>query len=691
MFELSQQTSDELLIEDAESATASVGLQAGTGSTSTARFRSRAPRETEVGHNGSLIEAIGRQEKSETWSFDFSPKLLVPLRLRQPVEQLMRGQQAGVAGGRMVRKVLWSKYGQPMHFFNLEFEDLVIESEYDKDVTRRIQNRVRRGVFAAACLGFFNSFRGFVYYDDPLSHGHAWYPLLVASLYSLQLLQLSLDWTFVQRQFQHVLFFWAMLQAGCIVFFLWVVTPNRYPYPGICAEPFDDHLSTSNMLDLQSLASSAVEQISAFGLMGLLIYRMRFVYFIYVNVVVMGGYLAFLVYNWLCFGLMSTCMPTRNQVRHAFFLNSVLVFMSYAIEMLQRKDFIQASMVWKEGQRSNALLLNILPGPVVEQLKCGSGAVAQSFQGVTVLFADVVSFTTMSAQISAPVLVELLNRMFHRFDEIAERNGVEKIKTIGDCYMCGAGLPLVTPEHATMVAHFGLQMLEAVASGDFRNPATGEPLRVRAGLHSGPAVAGVIGTRKFAYDLWGDAVNTASRMESHGEPMKLHCSEDSYKLLQEHFECEARERMTVKGKGEMQTYFVLRARRPQRSMPDRSSCLSDISLGSPKDADAMSGRREPPRFFGSELVPPRASAIAAAAGQSFDVASRRGSSERPGSSRVSASSRTSSSMAVLVRQLSRRVTSLGFEVEEPPIAASMSNQQPRLTETSREDRLSSTI
>lgn len=181
---------------------------------------------------------------------------------------------------------------------------------------------------------------------------------------------------------------------------------------------------------------------------------------------------------------------------------------------------------------------------------------AHAYDEVTVLFADVVSFTTMSAMIDPPTLVALLNQMFTAFDEIAIQNGVEKIKTIGDCYMAATGVPLNMRQHAKAMARFGLQMLAKVKEGTFVNPKTGEPIQVRVGMHSGPCVAGVIGHKKFAYDIWGDAVNTASRMESHGKPMHLHCSAATRALISDDFNCEAREVMKVKGKGEMQTYFV---------------------------------------------------------------------------------------------------------------------------------------
>lgn len=143
-----------------------------------------------------------------------------------------------------------------------------------------------------------------------------------------------------------------------------------------------------------------------------------------------------------------------------------------------------------------------------------------------------------------------------KLDAVAEKNGVEKIKTIGDCYMAAAGLPLANPTHALTMARFGLQVIQAIGEGDIKNPVTDEPLQVRAGMHSGSCVAGVIGSRKFAYDVWGDTVNTASRMESYGVPLRIHCSKDTQELIKDYFICEQRPPMEIKGKGVMQTYFV---------------------------------------------------------------------------------------------------------------------------------------
>ena len=180
-------------------------------------------------------------------------------------------------------------------------------------------------------------------------------------------------------------------------------------------------------------------------------------------------------------------------------------------------------------------------------------ALAEAYDSVTILFADVVGFTKISSRVTPEQLVLLLNELFTVFDNIADQNGLEKIKTIGDCYMVCGGLPNPHPLHAHAVARMGIQMLEAVAM--FCDD-QGDPLLIRIGMHTGSCVAGVIGRRKFIYDVWGDCVNTASRMESHGEPMKVHCSQATAEKIQLDFELEPRGELEVKGKGKMSTYFI---------------------------------------------------------------------------------------------------------------------------------------
>jgi adenylate cyclase len=211
-----------------------------------------------------------------------------------------------------------------------------------------------------------------------------------------------------------------------------------------------------------------------------------------------------------------------------------------------------------EHARSERLLRNVLPDRIAERLKEGPMVVDDRFDDVTVLFADIVGFTGLSATLAPERVVELLNQVFTRFDELAARHAVEKIKTIGDAYMVVAGLPEPRTDHADAAAHMALDLRAAIEE---LNQANGHTLQIRIGLCSGPAVAGVIGIRKFAYDLWGDTVNTAARMESHGMPGHIHVTESTYRLLRDRYSFEDRGVIDVKGKGPMRTYFLTAERR----------------------------------------------------------------------------------------------------------------------------------
>ncbi len=206
-----------------------------------------------------------------------------------------------------------------------------------------------------------------------------------------------------------------------------------------------------------------------------------------------------------------------------------------------------------EQEKSERLLLSILPKSVAEQLKQTQGTIAESFAEATVLFADIVDFTAMSNHRSPIEMVNLLNQIFSAFDNLAEEHGLEKIKTIGDAYMAVGGIPIAHPNHASAVANMALDMQTAIAKF---NTATGESFNIRIGISTGPVVAGVIGTKKFIYDLWGDTVNIASRMESHGVPGCIQVTEATYQALKNHYELVERGVIPVKGKGDMQTYFI---------------------------------------------------------------------------------------------------------------------------------------
>jgi class 3 adenylate cyclase len=216
-----------------------------------------------------------------------------------------------------------------------------------------------------------------------------------------------------------------------------------------------------------------------------------------------------------------------------------------------------------EKQTSERLLLNVLPAPIADRLKSGEGLIVDRFDAVTVLFADIVGFTSLSSRIPPEQLVSILNELFSSFDKLAEKHGLEKIKTIGDAYMVVAGIPQPVANHAHAIAHMALDMLHTV--DDFANQQRSE-LTIRIGIHTGPVVAGVIGQKKFIYDLWGDTVNTASRMESHGVPGRIHLTEASVDLLRDTFEVESREPLEIKGKGRMQTYLIVGKRPTMKSL-----------------------------------------------------------------------------------------------------------------------------
>ncbi|TVU52262.1 MAG: PAS domain S-box protein [Arthrospira sp. PLM2.Bin9] len=206
-----------------------------------------------------------------------------------------------------------------------------------------------------------------------------------------------------------------------------------------------------------------------------------------------------------------------------------------------------------EREQTERLLLNILPKKIADKLKQQPSVVAESFAEVTVLFADIVGFTQLASELSPVDLVNLLNKIFSAFDMLTEAYGLEKIKTIGDAYMVVGGLPIRRDDHAIAIAEMAMNMQKVMAE---LNKTQNRTLSIRIGIHSGPVVAGVIGLKKFIYDLWGDTVNTASRMESHGVPGKIHVSEDTYQLLQHQYLFEKREMIDVKGKGKMITYFL---------------------------------------------------------------------------------------------------------------------------------------
>ena len=232
-------------------------------------------------------------------------------------------------------------------------------------------------------------------------------------------------------------------------------------------------------------------------------------------------------------------------------VGGAIVFTLLAVFANERRAALDALRV--EQAKAEELLLNILPSSIAERLKAQTRPIADHIGSASILFADVVDFTPWSERLQPEEVVGCLDLLFSHFDGLSEDYGLEKIKTIGDCYMVAAGVPTPRPDHARALALVALDMLDAMREHD-ELAALG--LELRIGINSGPVVAGVIGRKRFLYDLWGDAVNTASRMESHGAPGRIQITRATYDLLAGEFECESRGTIFVKGKGEIEAWYL---------------------------------------------------------------------------------------------------------------------------------------
>ena len=290
--------------------------------------------------------------------------------------------------------------------------------------------------------------------------------------------------------------------------------------------------------------------------------RLRFWYAVLANLVIMIGY-EFASIE------MKNLLETETGIviftMHNFFFlgaNVIGMFGSYFLERYTRRDFLQKYTIQAQRDQADRLLYNVLPERIAERLKQSNETIAEEFDSATVLFADIVNFTPMSARFDPYEVVDMLNELFSHFDELVDKYGVEKIQVAGDGYMVAAGVPTARPDHATVLARLALDMLEYVKREEFLG---GRHIEIRIGLNSGPLIAGVIGRKKFFYALWGDMVNTASRMESHGESGKIQITRATYELVRDEFECEYLGEITVKGKGRMEAWHLL-DRKEERSL-----------------------------------------------------------------------------------------------------------------------------
>jgi guanylate cyclase len=254
-------------------------------------------------------------------------------------------------------------------------------------------------------------------------------------------------------------------------------------------------------------------------------------------------------------------------------VGGTIVFTLLAVFAAERRNALAALRV--EQAKAESLLLNILPRSIADQLKAETRTIADQFSSASILFADVVDFTPLSERLPPTEVVGVLDHLFSHFDELAERYELEKIKTIGDCYMVAAGVPTPRDDHARALALMALDMQAAMESVDELGHLG---LGLRVGINSGPVVAGVIGRKRFLYDLWGDAVNTASRMESHGTSGRIQITRATMELLDDEFVCEPRGTIPVKGKGEMEVWYLVGRRAEPAARADRSGSPDRATL-----------------------------------------------------------------------------------------------------------------
>ncbi|MFC5727687.1 MULTISPECIES: adenylate/guanylate cyclase domain-containing protein [Nocardioides] len=424
-------------------------------------------------------------------------------------------------GVRLIRSWLQDRHAQlHMRPWLLQFDDTDVERAFVAHDNAEGVREARPAIWVAVV---FTAAYGLI---DPLvvDEGRAYSAIIRFGILVPVMLVILVGvgrWAAVERHFQAVI----VGLVSLIILLLGVGLAWAAPYPEV-------YLRTSGTVTL----------LGAIGLLRLRMHATIAVTAVFVAVHVVVANLRPLVAD-----IVADLAPTAG-------LAAIALVVGYALERLRRTDFLRQREVERERERSDELLHNVLPVTIALRLRTERGAIADSAADVSVLFSDIVGFTPVAEMLEAEELVQLLDTMFTEFDALCDRRGVEKIKTVGDAYMAVAGLPLSDDHHAESLAELALDMQRASSrlAADWPSP-----IAMRIGIASGPVVAGVIGQRKFAYDLWGDTVNTASRMESHGLPNRIQVSESTYTLLEHRYVFSAPRVIQVKGKGPMRTYFLL--------------------------------------------------------------------------------------------------------------------------------------
>ena len=285
--------------------------------------------------------------------------------------------------------------------------------------------------------------------------------------------------------------------------------------------------------------------------------QLRFKHVSYAILCLVIGYMAVVLFK------QDMVIGGFDNAKFPIFLNNSFFFISAAVlaffssnsfEKFKRHTFFQKEMIEQEKRKSDNLLLNILPVRVANDLKNHGNSNPQQFEHVTVFFSDIVGFTRLSANIEPEILIDSLNELFTAFDNIMEKNNCERIKTIGDAYLAVSGMPEEDKNHATNIAR---SALEIIAYCQERNLTNKIKWQIRIGIHSGKVVGGIVGIKKYIYDVFGDTINVASRMEANSDAMKINISETSYHLLKDEYKCIERSPLFVKGKGEMKMYYLI--------------------------------------------------------------------------------------------------------------------------------------